>query len=215
MSFHSVVKIHLLLKQNNVSESQAQGERAFSWRVERLISIQSNLPNTGDTRLTRIVEVLLDSFKHEAKQARVVIDTARKVKSGFKPSESLKPLEELLNHLVEIPTLDPRFYSGEIESVEDAQKMEKDLWRKDIDDALALFDEGVKGVIERFREMTDEQLLEENLQSFYEKGPQHSWAYYIPEITRHIAMHKMQLWMYIKLSGLDVDMMIYYGIASE
>ncbi len=165
--------------------------------------------------MTRIVEVLLDSFKHESRQARVVIDVARNVKSGFKPSEGLRTLEEIVNHLAEIPTLDPRFYSGEIKSVEHAQKMEKDLWRKNIDDSLALFDEGVEGVIERFEEMTDEQLLEENLQSFYEKGPLHSWAYYIPEITRHIAMHKMQLWMYLRLGGLDVNMMTYYGIASE
>ncbi|MFW9848053.1 MAG: hypothetical protein ACFFF4_02870 [Candidatus Thorarchaeota archaeon] len=165
--------------------------------------------------MTRIVEVLLDSFKHEASQARVVIDVARKAKYGFKPKEELRTLEEIVNHLAEIPTLDPSFYSGEMKSVEDAQKMEKDLWCKDIDDALTLFDKGIEGVLERFREMTDEQVLEENLQSFYEKGPMHNWAYYIPEMTRHIAMHKMQLWMYLKLSGIDVNMMTYYGISSE
>ncbi|MFW9851166.1 MAG: hypothetical protein ACFFF4_18720 [Candidatus Thorarchaeota archaeon] len=164
--------------------------------------------------MTRIVEVLLDSFKHEAKQARVVIDVARNAKSGFKPSEDMRTLEEIVNHLAEIPTLDPSFYSGEMKSVEDAQKMEKDLWRDNIDDALTLFDKGIEGVRERFREMTDEQVLEENLQSFYEKGPMHNWAYYIPEMTRHIAMHKMQLWMYLKLSGLDVNMMTYYGVSS-
>ena len=169
----------------------------------------------GGTNLTRIVEILLDSFKHEARQARVVIDAGRNAKSGFKPSEGMRTLEEIVNHLAEIPTLDPKFYSGEFASVEDAQKMEKDLWCDDIDGALALFDEGIEGVIDGFEDMTDEQVLDENLQAFYEKGPMHSWAYYLPEITRHIAMHKMQLWMYLKLSGLDINMMTYYGMTSE
>ena len=182
--------------------------RAVNWCLMRSTHM-------GGARLTSIAEVLLDSFKHEARQARVVIDVARDAKSGFKPSEGMRTLKEIVNHLAEIPTLDPSFYSGEFTSVEDAQKMEKELWREDIDDALALFDEGVESVLERFGEMSDEQVLEENLQSFYEKGPMHNWAYYIPEMTRHIAMHKMQLWMYLKLSGLDVNMMTYYGVTSE
>ncbi|UCE09468.1 MAG: hypothetical protein JSW61_10920 [Candidatus Thorarchaeota archaeon] len=165
--------------------------------------------------MTRIVEVLLDSFKHEAKQARVVIDVARKAKSRFAPKKGLRTLEALVNHIAQIPTLDPSFYSGELESMEAAQKVEKDLWCKDVDDALILFDEGVEDASERFAEMSDDELLAKNLRPFYETGEEHNWAYYIPEMTRHIAMHKMQLWMYLKLSGLDVNMMTYYGVTSE
>ncbi|MHA2134215.1 MAG: hypothetical protein ACXAEN_14460 [Candidatus Thorarchaeota archaeon] len=165
--------------------------------------------------MTNIVEVLLDSFKHEAKQARVVIDKARKADSDFVPKKGLRTLEALVNHLAQIPTLDPSFYSGELDSMEAAQKMEKDLWCKDIDDALVLFNEGMDSAEERFGEMSDEELLAKNLHPFYETKEERNWAYYIPEMTRHIAMHKMQLWMYLKLSGLDVNMMTYYGVASE
>ena len=81
--------------------------------------------------------------------------------------------------------------------------------------ALRVFDEGVKRTEKRLNKMSEKELFEKNLQPFYESGDAKNWAYYIPEMTRHLAMHKMQLWMYLKLSGLAVDMMTYYGVATE
>lgn len=165
--------------------------------------------------LTGIADVLMDSFRHEAKQARVVIDKARTANSDFVPSKGMRSLIELVNHLVQIPLIDPAVYSSELDSEAAFQKREKELHSVDIDVALSVFDEGIKSAEERFRTMSEKELLEKNLQPFYESGEKKNWAYYIPEMTRHIAMHKMQLWMYLKLSGLDVNMMTYYGIATE
>jgi hypothetical protein len=165
--------------------------------------------------LTGIVDVLLDSFKHEARQARVVIDKAKMTKSDFVPVKGMRPLIDLVNHLSQIPHLDPAVYSSELDTGEAVQKREMELRRTDISDALSVFDEGVANAEKRISMMSDEDLLKKNLQPFYESGETKNWAYYIPEMTRHIAMHKMQLWMYLKLSGLDVDMMTYYGIVTE
>jgi hypothetical protein len=58
--------------------------------------------------------------------------------------------------------------------------------------------------------LSDDQLTENSLKPFDQEAPK-SWAYYIPEITTHLAMHKMQLWMYLKLAGAPVSMRSYYG----
>jgi hypothetical protein len=165
--------------------------------------------------MTGIIDVLMDSFKHEARQARVVIKKVRMAKHDFVPSKGMRSLIDLVNHLAQIPLMDPSMYSNELKSAEAAQKKEQELYRDNIDGALGVFDEGVERTMQRFSTMSEEELLENSLQPFYETGEKKNWAYYIPEMTRHLAMHKMQLWMYLKLSGLDVNMMTYYGVDTE
>ena len=165
--------------------------------------------------MTVMIDILMDSFKHEARQARVVIDKARMTNSDFIPTKGMRSLIDLVNHLAQIPLMDPAVYSNELESEEAFQKREKELYSVDIDGVLSMFDEGIKNTEKRFRNMSEKEFLKKNLQPFYESGEKKNWAYYIPEMTRHLAMHKMQLWMYLKLSGLKVDMMTYYGIVTE
>jgi hypothetical protein len=165
--------------------------------------------------LTSIVDVLLDSFKHEARQARVVIDKARMANSDFAPYKGMRTLIALVNHLSQIPTLDPAVYSSELATGEAVQKKEKEMYRSDVSDALHVFDEGVQRAENRLSKMSDKEILEKNMLPFYDTGTAKNWAYYIPEMTRHLAMHKMQLWMYLKLSGLDVNMMTYYGVDTD
>jgi hypothetical protein len=162
-----------------------------------------------------MIDVLLDSFKHEARQVRVVIDKAKMANLDFTPNEGMRSLVALVNHLSQIPTLDPAMYSSELASGEAVQKKEMELHCVDVKDALRVFDEGVNRTEKRFNKMSEKELLEKNLRPFYESGDAKNWAYYIPEMTRHLAMHKMQLWMYLKLSGLSVDMMTYYGVTTE
>ncbi|MFW9870435.1 MAG: hypothetical protein ACFFEL_12485 [Candidatus Thorarchaeota archaeon] len=165
--------------------------------------------------MTGIIDVLMDSFRHEARQARVVIDKTKMANLDLVPSKGMRSLIELVNHLAQIPMIDPAVYSSELDSEEAFKKREMKLHSADIDGALVVFDDGIQNAETRFREMSDEELLKKNMRPFYETGEPKNWAYYIPEMTRHIAMHKMQLWMYLKLDGLDLDMMTYYGVATE
>jgi uncharacterized damage-inducible protein DinB len=160
------------------------------------------------------VEVLLDAFEHEAKQARVVIATMKGTDMEYTPKEGMRTLRELANHLAQIPHLDPAMYAKEIADVEQARAREKELNREDLDGILAVFDEGVQAVKQRFSGMTEKEFFAKTLKPFYEKTAK-NWAYYIPEFICHIAMHKMQLWMYQKLAGVKVDMMTYYGVVPE
>ncbi|MHA1135341.1 MAG: hypothetical protein ACTSSE_02525 [Candidatus Thorarchaeota archaeon] len=159
-----------------------------------------------------IPKILLHSLEHESRQARFVLAAAKDTDLKFTPKDELKPLVDLANHLAQIPTIDFKFFSMDFKTFEEAQAMEKELRRDTIDDLLALFDQGLEKIKEYVSKLTDEQIQENNLKAFYEDGPAKSWSHYIPEITTHLAMHKMQLWMYLKLAGAPVSMWTYYGV---
>jgi hypothetical protein len=77
---------------------------------------------------------------------------------------------------------------------------------------LTAYDQGIESIKEYISKLSDEQALENNMKAFYQDGPDKNWAHYLPEITTHLAMHKMQLWMYLKLAGAHVSMWTYYGV---
>ncbi|RDE11831.1 MAG: hypothetical protein C4K49_11135 [Candidatus Thorarchaeota archaeon] len=160
----------------------------------------------------KIVDVLLDGFKHEAQQTRVVIETTKGVKPDHRPVNGMRTLRELSNHLAQSPRMDLAILGGEITKPEQAQAMEKDLNRESVADILKVFDEGVELVVKRLKGMTDKEALEPKLKPFYEQGPPKRWADYLQEMVTHMAMHKMQLWMYLKSAGVPVTMMTYYGV---
>jgi uncharacterized damage-inducible protein DinB len=158
-----------------------------------------------------IVEVLLNVFEHEAKQARAVITAIQDIDMKYTPKKGMRTLNELANHLAQIPFMDPSMYSREIADMEQARLREKELNRTQTADILAVFEEGIQAVKTRFAGMSKQDFFAETLKPFYLQGPDKNWAYYMPEFITHIAMHKMQLWMYLKLSGAQVNMMTYYG----
>ncbi|MFX0168381.1 MAG: DinB family protein [Candidatus Hodarchaeota archaeon] len=158
-----------------------------------------------------VVAVLLNSFELEAKQARCVLNVINEVDLKYTPKKGMRTLGELANHLAQIPLLDPSFYEGEIHDFEQAQARERDLNRNTLPDILAVFDSGIVAVKDRFTGMSEEEFFAKTLKAFYDQGPKRSWAEYMPDMITHIAMHKMQLWMYLKLAGAQVNMMTYYG----
>ncbi|MFW9832333.1 MAG: DinB family protein [Candidatus Thorarchaeota archaeon] len=162
-----------------------------------------------------IVDVLLKVFLHEAQQARCVLEAIKDTDLNYSPKEGMRTLGELANHLAQIPLLDPSMYSQEIADLKQAQAREKALKRNTLPELLTVFDEGIDAVQTRFSKMSETTFFAKTLQPFYEQGDKKSWAYYMPEFITHIAMHKMQLWMYLKLAGVKVNMMTYYGHSLE
>lgn len=161
------------------------------------------------------VEVLLNVFEHEADQARCVLEAIQDHDMKYSPKEGMRTLGEVANHLAQIPLLDPAMYAHEIKDLEQARAREKELTRTKLAEILAVFDEGIKTVKKRFSGMAEKEFFAKTLKPFYEQGPEKNWAYFMPEFITHIAMHKMQLWMYLKQAGADVNMMTYYGHRPE
>lgn len=161
--------------------------------------------------MTSIGEVLLEVFEVEAKQARCVLNVVKNSDLKYAPKKDLRTLGELANHLAQVPLIDPGIYDGEIADVEQARAREKELNRSTINDILAVFDEGATALRARFTSMAEKEFFAKTLKPFYDPGPERSWANFLPDIITHIAMHKMQVWMYLKLAGAKVNMMTYYG----
>jgi uncharacterized damage-inducible protein DinB len=165
--------------------------------------------------MSSTVEVLLTVFEHEADQARCVLEAIQDQDMKYSPLEGMRTLGEVANHLAQIPLLDPAMYAHEIKDVDQARAREQELNRTKLTEILAVFDEGVKAVKKRFSGMAEKKFFAKTLKPFYEQGSEKAWDYYMPEFITHIAMHKMQLWMYLKLAGADVNMMTYYGHRPE
>lgn len=163
-----------------------------------------------------ISKLLLNMLEHESNQTRFVLAAAKIADLKFAPREEMRPLIDLANHVAQIPLIDLMFYSMEFKTFEEVQGMEKELRKESIDELLKVYDQGIEKIKELISKLSDEQLLENNLKvhlsAFYQDSPEKSWSHYVPEITTHLAMHKMQLWMYLKLTGAPVNMWTYYGI---
>ncbi|MDO8055471.1 MAG: hypothetical protein Q6361_01290 [Candidatus Hermodarchaeota archaeon] len=165
--------------------------------------------------MSSIIGVLMDTFELEAQQARCVLNVVKDSDMKFTPKKGMRTLGGLANHLAQIPHLDPSIYDGEIASIDEARASETDLNRDTITEILTVFDEGVAAMKKRFVKMTEKTFFAKELLAFYDQGEPRSWANHLPDIITHIAMHKMQLWMYLKLAGYPVNMMTYYGHHSE
>ncbi len=159
-----------------------------------------------------LAQILVNALEHESNQARFVLEAAESTDLAYTPKEDLRPLVDLANHLAQIPLIDFKFYSTEFKDFEEVQALEKELRRDSITKMLEVYDKGIKTLKEKISQMSDEQIMEKNLKAFYEEGEEKNWAFYLPEITTHLAMHKMQLWMYLRLAGAPVSMWTYYGI---
>jgi hypothetical protein len=170
------------------------------------------MPVTLVFRMDKIPKILLHMLEHESSQARFVIEAAKDTDPQFIPKDEMRPLIDLVNHFVQIPTIDFKFFTKEFTSFAEVREMEKDLRRDSIDDMLKVYDQGIKKIKEHISKLTDEEVIENNMKAFYQDGPDKNWAHYLPEITTHLAMHKMQLWMYLKLAGAPVSMWTYYGV---
>ncbi len=159
-----------------------------------------------------IPKILLDMFEYESAQARFVLSAAKDTDLSFTPKDEMRPLIDLTNHLAQIPIIDFKFFTKEFESFEQVRAMENDLRQDTIENMLTAYDQGIESIKEYISKLSDEQALENNMKAFYQDGPDKNWAHYLPEITTHLAMHKMQLWMYLKLAGAHVSMWTYYGV---
>ncbi len=159
-----------------------------------------------------IKDVLLDFFEDEVKEVRVVMEKAKEVSPDFRLTPECRTILDLVNHIAQIPQIDVDIYSGKFPSGEETHKLELKLNKKNIDDALHVFDDCCNYLRKHFEKLTDEDLLKANLRPFYEpESPFRSWTHFLPKLTAHLALHKGVLWSYLRAAKAEVNMFTYYG----
>ncbi|NHJ86561.1 MAG: hypothetical protein FK734_13935 [Asgard group archaeon] len=158
-------------------------------------------------------DILLEMFEDESQEVRFMLVKAKEVSPISKLTPDTRTILDLVNHIAQIPRIDIGIYNGELSSGELAHKMELELNRDTMDEAITVFDEGCKYTKNYFSKMTDEELTEAKMRPFYEPEAEfRSWAYFLPKLTTHLVLHKGILWSYLKLTNEKVNMFSYYGV---
>ena len=162
--------------------------------------------------MTTIRKVLLDFFDDEVSEVRVVIEKSKDISPDFCLTKDSRPVLALVNHIAQIPRIDVDIYSGKFASGEDTHKMEIELDKPTIDEALKVFEESCEYLHNYFANMSDEDLQKKTLKPFYEPDSKpRSWNHFLPKLIAHIALHKGVLWSYLKTAEANVNMFTYYG----
>lgn len=124
----------------------------------------------------------------------------------WRPHEKMRTVEELANHLVQIPAIDLQILQGGTQ--EEVRAMEGHLHQSDPAELLAVWQGGVQAVREFFLPLTPDQFRSQVGKAFYgHEAPLQEW---LLEIITHAYHHRAQLFTYLKLLGRPVDMFTLY-----
>ncbi|MHA1216287.1 MAG: DinB family protein [Candidatus Thorarchaeota archaeon] len=190
-------------------------ERLWLAYAVRRIYLWGGLTLQRDSIMKSLASLYLEALEKQAQETRFVIGKAADADLDFRPREDMRSLAEVANHLAQIPQMDYKFFTSMIQTFEQAQELEKGLWANSVPGMIQVFDDGMAILRDAFNQMSDEEFLDMRLKPFYETGDPKNWAHFLPEMMTHMAMHKMQLWVYLKLQGLPVTMWTYYGMENR
>lgn len=124
----------------------------------------------------------------------------------YRPRENMRTLMELANHLAQVPAVDLAILQGK--SQEEVRELERRLTRATPAELTAVWQEGVQAVAGYFAALTPEQFLTLEGEAFYgHAAPMHEW---LLEIITHSYHHRSQVFTYLKIMGLPVDMFTLY-----
>ena len=119
---------------------------------------------------------------------------------GWRPQEGVRTLCELTNHLAQIPQVDLRIIQGKTEN--EIDDMENSLWREHPKAWGGVMREGA-GDMRRFMEQLSLDDYENGSATAY-FGRTQTHCQWLLEAVTHCFHHRAQLFMYLKLNGLNV-----------
>lgn len=166
------------------------GETSFKWERDRVNQehLLTELQNVG-----RSVERLLGLMPVD--------------RLDWRPRENMRTLLELANHLAQIPAVDLAILQAS--SQETVRGLEARLSRAEPAEIAVVWRGGVEAVEAFFRPLTAEQFENQVGKAFY--GHEATLAEWLLEIVTHTYHHRAQLFTYLKLMGLPVDMFTLYA----
>lgn len=125
----------------------------------------------------------------------------------WRPRENMRNLLQLANHLSQVPAVDLAILQGA--SHEQVQELERRLARSTPGELILVWRNGVDAVGAFYASLSAEQFENQVGKAFY--GHEATLSEWLLEIVTHTYHHRAQLFTYLKIMGLPVDMSTLYG----
>jgi len=119
----------------------------------------------------------------------------------FVPAEGMRSLLDLGNHFAALPLVDLAILQGNPRQVTDT--IEDALHGAGPEEWVEIFERGVRAVGEYFEGLSDEEFEGRATRAHY--GTAHPQSVWLLELVNHIYHHRGQLYVYLKLLGIRVD----------
>lgn len=158
-----------------------------------------------------IKDILFEELELGVRTAARLISRIDSEQWEFRPSERMRTLRELVQHLAAIPDVDVAISKEATEpEIRNLEKEYKALGS----DHSALSDAMQRGLEQlklHYGSMLDEEFLNHRTKPFYvdHEQLQSKW---LVETTTHFFHHRSQLYQYLKQLGHDVNMMDLYVV---
>ncbi len=127
----------------------------------------------------------------------------------WKPGSGMRSTAELANHLASSPMMLLELFKGELKSGEEFGELEKQNFPLNAQGLVKLYDEGLEKIIAYLNEHL-EDAREKNVKFFYQEKKTSLYHEIFEEIG-HEWFHSGQLFTYLRINNIAVDMGAYYG----
>jgi uncharacterized damage-inducible protein DinB len=119
----------------------------------------------------------------------------------FTPAKGMRSLLELGNHFAALPLVDLAILQGNPKQVTDT--IEDALHGAGPEEWVEIFGRGIRAVAEYFEGLSGEEFEGRSTRAHY--GTAHSQSVWLLELINHIYHHRGQLFVYLKILGIPVD----------
>ncbi len=151
--------------------------------------------------------LLLNELEHVLRNCRRIIELIQPDDLSFRPAANMRTLEELCNHLSQIPAIDLLIMKGAEEA--EVQEREKKLFARSREDLFKVMEEGTRDLTRFMESMSFDEYENGSGVAFY--GRSQTFQQWLLESVTHIYHHRAQMHMYLKLKGYPVDTNTLYS----
>lgn len=156
---------------------------------------------------TSLTETLLEEFYTVVRTTSNLLEKADQSVFDFRPSDNMRTLLELANHLVQISHVDLAILQEKSEK--EIRELEKKLSAQNVAELTHVLEEGYHLLKSYFLSLSEEEFLNKETKAFYaEKGM--TQAKWLVEIVTHAFHHRAQLFTYLKQTKHEVNMFDLY-----
>lgn len=146
-------------------------------------------------------EVLIQQLRGVTQSALEIFRLCPRHRLEFRPAQGMRSLIELCDHFAALPLVDLAILQGNPAQVADA--IEETLHGTGPEDWSDIFKRGAVAVEEYFENMTDAEFENRTTRAHY--GTAHRQSVWLLETICHIYHHRGQLFAYLKMLNVPVD----------